>query len=591
VFGGGANAGYVSGEKGVDKVPAMLTDGEFVMSAGAVQTWGLDTLEAMNAAGGGTNKPRVIRGTTFAQGGGSIGEIGDDRKRFIDIYNWFASQGINPGDPKTYGGKGRNTGGGFTGSERYSLMPGLRGETSQSDVYAIRAVNELIKVLKNKFPDSGSSGGGGRGGDGLNRGGDGGNVRPTGSSGGGGGGGGSTPSSGNKIIDRGINMAKNVLEKVKPTIESLPAMKDYGSLYLGSQFGGLGGSITEADLSRQTQDEYKKAFQRAKADLPNRIAKAESVVRQLQRDSANPNLTNEQKKDFNNKLANAKGELAKYKKGLVNVEYSDFEDKKGKLSPAAAAAQKTLGAVWASQTKDGGIKVEKEPYDFPLIEDPLGLMRWKMLSDKEKLAWLSKQNPTSAVRRKLDPRLGGSFGKWGKQDIAEAMYTLNPFATPVETDVKIGGTPRAKGVLDRITNAFDNPLLSMSRGLVMNLLKGKERNVVTGEAEKGSLMDKLFPKKAPSLPKPGQSSGAVKMYDKPQKNTGEAYKSRFARPKNAGVKPVAPPAKPKPRVTVIQKPKGNVRGGGSRGGSRIPPINAVNPNAKNSSAQVKGVTR
>jgi len=72
-FGGGANAGYVSGEKGVDKVPAMLTDGEFVMSAGAVQTWGLDTLEAMNAAGGGTNKPKVIRGTTFAQGGGSIG--------------------------------------------------------------------------------------------------------------------------------------------------------------------------------------------------------------------------------------------------------------------------------------------------------------------------------------------------------------------------------------------------------------------------------------------------------------------------------------------------------------------------------------
>ena len=38
--------------------------------------------------------------------------------------------------------------------------------------------------------------------------------------------------------------------------------------------------------------------------------------------------------------------------------------------------------------------------------------------------------------------------------------------------------------------------------------------------------------------------GSVKLYDKPQKNTGESYKSRFARPKNAGVKPVKPPSKP-----------------------------------------------
>jgi hypothetical protein len=62
----------VSGEKGVDKVPAMLTDGEFVMSAGAVRKYGVDTLESMNAAGGGTNKPKVVSGTTYAWGGGLI---------------------------------------------------------------------------------------------------------------------------------------------------------------------------------------------------------------------------------------------------------------------------------------------------------------------------------------------------------------------------------------------------------------------------------------------------------------------------------------------------------------------------------------
>ena len=65
-------SGFVSGEKGVDKVPAMLTDGEFVMSAGAVRKYGVDTLEAMNAAGGGNNRPKVVSGTTYAWGGGLI---------------------------------------------------------------------------------------------------------------------------------------------------------------------------------------------------------------------------------------------------------------------------------------------------------------------------------------------------------------------------------------------------------------------------------------------------------------------------------------------------------------------------------------
>ena len=36
------SSGYVSGDKGVDKVPAMLTDGEFVMSRGAVEKYGVD---------------------------------------------------------------------------------------------------------------------------------------------------------------------------------------------------------------------------------------------------------------------------------------------------------------------------------------------------------------------------------------------------------------------------------------------------------------------------------------------------------------------------------------------------------------------
>lgn len=66
--------GFVSGEKGVDKIPAMLSDGEFVMSRGAVQKYGVDTLEAMNAAGGGTNRPKVAKGVPHAYGGGYISQ-------------------------------------------------------------------------------------------------------------------------------------------------------------------------------------------------------------------------------------------------------------------------------------------------------------------------------------------------------------------------------------------------------------------------------------------------------------------------------------------------------------------------------------
>ena len=76
--------GFVSGPGGVDKVPARLTAGEFVMSKGAVQKYGANTLAAMNAAGGGTNKPTMGR---YRTGGG----VPDDGLGY----------GI-PGDTRTY---------------------------------------------------------------------------------------------------------------------------------------------------------------------------------------------------------------------------------------------------------------------------------------------------------------------------------------------------------------------------------------------------------------------------------------------------------------------------------------------------------
>ena len=63
--------GQVPGSGNKDTVPAMLTPGEFVMSKGAVEQYGIDTMEGMNAAAGGTNEPKEIR--PGFRGGGLAG--------------------------------------------------------------------------------------------------------------------------------------------------------------------------------------------------------------------------------------------------------------------------------------------------------------------------------------------------------------------------------------------------------------------------------------------------------------------------------------------------------------------------------------
>jgi hypothetical protein len=116
---------YLSGggePMGTDTVPAMLTPGEFVMSRGAVQKYGVKTLEEMNASGGGTNRPKVVQGrsmyasgggkTVYASGGGRIevkgtgnsveGELtfkdGDGKrvgKKYLAISGTYAGQGVS----------------------------------------------------------------------------------------------------------------------------------------------------------------------------------------------------------------------------------------------------------------------------------------------------------------------------------------------------------------------------------------------------------------------------------------------------------------------------------------------------------------
>lgn len=76
-FSGG---GGVTGDSGVDVTGAgpdtqlvALQPGEIVMSKGAVNHWGANTLLGMNKAGGGTNVPKMANNIQMATGGGMVG--------------------------------------------------------------------------------------------------------------------------------------------------------------------------------------------------------------------------------------------------------------------------------------------------------------------------------------------------------------------------------------------------------------------------------------------------------------------------------------------------------------------------------------
>jgi hypothetical protein len=83
-----------------DTIPTMLTPGEFVMSRGAVDKFGSDTLESMNAMGGGTNIPKRSSGVTYASGGGMIGDYDHKEKsssKHKQLMNERTSEAQAPG--------------------------------------------------------------------------------------------------------------------------------------------------------------------------------------------------------------------------------------------------------------------------------------------------------------------------------------------------------------------------------------------------------------------------------------------------------------------------------------------------------------
>lgn len=135
---GEEEVGQVTGKKGKDKVPAMLTDGEFVMSKGAVQQYGADTLAGMNAAAGGTNKPEVVKGVPRFSGGGPVGQMPSETT-------------VSDGAPGATGSTGSSGSDGASGSDGSSGKKGggIFGAIGGAFGKATQLFNPQIMIVKN----------------------------------------------------------------------------------------------------------------------------------------------------------------------------------------------------------------------------------------------------------------------------------------------------------------------------------------------------------------------------------------------------------------------------------------------------------
>ena len=81
---------------GTDTVPALLTPGEFVMSRGAVEMFGADTMMAINKAGGGTNKPKYGLVPGYEGGGAVVKKLPQKGRDFWTLVAVAATEDSDP---------------------------------------------------------------------------------------------------------------------------------------------------------------------------------------------------------------------------------------------------------------------------------------------------------------------------------------------------------------------------------------------------------------------------------------------------------------------------------------------------------------
>jgi len=571
--------GEVDGPGGTDKVPAMLTAGEFVMSRGAVQKYGVKTLEGMNSAGGGTNQPKVIKDRVYAKEGGYIG----DREKAPD-------RNLTPVDPvegKPYASGslvsdplgaldrilGQSSGGKFRlpGSGSKSTTPPPKSDPQPQP-------NRPPKSKPDSTP-----------------------KQPL------------VPPKTSKQETSADQTAMSIPEKMLKS----PTFRDSGVLYLRSMLGGFGGKITEQDLSKASKDELNKAIARAKKRTAGELRTAEQ------------DLVKAKAGNYSN-IAEIQSRYDRLKRGEVRVLYQDYYEG-GKITPAAEDAKSILGKFWAATTENGGYKVVNEKYDFVDMKDPLAVLMGdssgvsekakpgQPITLRQRLQAMHQLNPFArdmsvdmvlgqkeTAERKMNnfmSKVGGVAdfftGNAFDFDRQGGSTLMNPSGQKLPTAAKPKGKPQPEPSKPKITaqQIKNNQAYAAS--------KGKYYSSTTG---------KTYANYAEALKDPEVAAGAKKMEQKKQSTmnmilggkdayysstTGMYYKNYAEALKDPKVKAAAEIEKTKkrlsfapqnPNVLTPQQPSANniqvINVGGNqqqqdksnsnRSGSNTPPVNAGN---------------
>ena len=524
--------GFVSGQSGVDKVPAMLTDGEFVMSTGAVQKYGVDTLEAMNAAGGGTNQPKVVNGTAHAYGGGLIGSESKRNlsfskdpagaiRRFIE-YKF----GVKLNNPSSWGPK-----------ESGSSLMGTSPQSSLSTGSLLSNPMGAINRIASRVGTVGSS-----------------TKTPT------------TPGAGlSNLLSKKAQSLSNLSGTIKSKLnmdkkssgskkggffEDLKSstFRDAGSIYAKQMLGGRGGPVSERDLGKESKQELQNAIKRAKKRTGSEIRKVESEIAKLKGMGA---------KDGNPALERQKSFLKKLKSGGIRVQYADYADEKGNMSESAKNSKNILGQFWAterSKKEGGGYRVE-DKYDFDTFK--------KKVKDPKTGKMVEKDLDQGELFR--DVLLGK--GKTTQQRL-QAAHLLNPFRGKGDVDMVLGGK----------RTAAESMGLTGSKTLLGGMLgisgKPKDKNTKALEA------------KRPWWDKSGWFGGGSRVA---QQQKAKAQVSKPSKPKT----PVKPLPRPKPKPIVAGGGSGGRRGSGSKpsSGSNSPSFNAQHSKGTRTHKETLGIMR
>jgi len=375
-FGELAGGGRVSGPSGTDVIPARLTDGEFVMSKGAVNSFGSDFMESINAAGGGNNRPKKSSGTIYAYGGGQIG------------------RGSGAGSPK---------GGYDTGSLANNPFGALDRILGQSTGGKIRLPGKNSKSPK---PD---------------------NTREP------------PPKSPQETSSD--QTAGGIPERMLKS----PTFRDSGITYLRSMLGGLGGSVTEQDLSNASKEELNKAIARAKKRHGANLVKATKEWKEAEKGGWDKSSSNEGRDAY----ATRKSQYERLKSGQVQVLYQDYYDGNDEknITKSAENSKSILGQFWATATENGGYRVVNEKYDFVEMNDPMAVLRGDsrgIAKDPKK----AKAGEDITLRQKL-----------------QALHQLNPFAKDMSVDMVLGEKP---SLSRHLTRELNNTMTKLGMGPVMD---------------------------------------------------------------------------------------------------------------------------